>query len=114
MKFSRKTFLAVIGLLTVIAAFFQQQFGLTIDSTAVIGGLGVIVLYLLLEAKLDFKRIVSQADRFKDPKFWIAFVTALIPAIEAFGVNLPAETIVSALTILMSILFGKDFKKVNA
>ena len=114
MKFSRKTFLAIIGLLTAIAAFFQEQFGLTIDSTAVIGGLGIITLYLLFEAKLDFKRMVDQAGKFKDPKFWIAFVTAIIPAIEAFGVNLPTETIVSVLTIVMSILFGKDFKKVNA
>lgn len=110
MKFSRKTILAVFAVLTAIVTFFKEQFGLAIDTTAVIGGLGAIVLYLLFEAKLDIKRIGAQAGRFKDPKFWIAFITAIIGVVgTSFNINFPMEVITSVLTLIMGFLFKKEF-----
>ena len=102
---SRKSIFAVLGVLLV---FLKEQFGLAIDVTAFLG----IVLYLLFEAKLDLKRIVEQAGRFKDPKFWLALVTTLIPVINAeFGLNLPVDAIISVLSIILALLFGSAFKK---
>ena len=112
---SRKTIMAVLGVIGAILVFLQQQFGLTLDATAIVGGLTAIVLYILFEAKLDAKRIGMQLGRFKDPKFWLAFVSALLVALQnAFGWNLPIEAIVSVLTVVMSILFGKDFAKAGS
>ena len=109
---SRKTIMAILGVIGAILVFFQQQFGLTLDATAIVGGLTAIVLYVLFEAKLDLKRIVGQVGKFKDPKFWLAFISALLVALQsAFGWNLPIEAIVSVLTVIMSILFAKDFAK---
>jgi len=112
---SRKTIMAILGVLGAILVFFQQQFGMTLDATAIVGGLTAIVLYILFEAKLDFKRIGGQMGKFKDPKFWLAFASALLVALQnAFGWNLPIEAIVSVLTVLMSILFGRDFAKARS
>lgn len=107
---SRKTLMAILGILGAILAFFQAQFGLSIDSTAFIGAIGIIVGYILFEAKLDFKRIQQGIAKFKDPKFWLAFVSAILVAInEAFGWNLPIEIILTVVGFLLSLLFGKDF-----
>lgn len=110
---SRKTIMAILGVIGAILVFFQQQFGLAIDATAIVGGLTAIVLYILFEAKLDLARIgeqVHQVGRFKDPKFWLAFASVLLIALQnAFGWNLPIEAIIAVLTVIMSILFGKDF-----
>jgi len=112
---SRKTLLAVFAVIGTVLAFFQQQFGLTLDVTAIVGGLTVIVLYILFEAKLDFKRITGQVGKFKDPKFWLAFASAVLVGLQnAFGWNLPTEAIVAVLTVIMSILFGKDFAKARS
>jgi len=112
---SRKTLLAVIGVLTAILAFFSEEFGLNLDAQAVMAGLLVVVLYVLFEAKLDLRRFKSQAGRFKDPKFWLAFISVLLGALnEQFGLNLPAEAIIAVLTLVMSILFKVDFKKESA
>ena len=101
---SRKSIVAILG---VILIFLKEQFGLALDATAFIG----VILYLLFEAKLDAKRIASQLGRFKDPKFYVALVTAVIPALNAeFGWNLPLDVILIVLNLLLAILFGKDYK----
>ena len=110
---SRKTILGIIGVLGAILVFFQTQFGLAIDTTAVVAGITVILLYVLFEGKLDIQRIGSQSAKFADPKFWAAFVSALLVAVDgAFELNLPVEAIVSVIAIIMSILFKADAKKV--
>lgn len=102
---SRKSIFAILGVLLV---FLKGVFGLAIEPVAFLG----IVLYLLFEAKLDAKRIAGQAARFKDPKFWIALVTTLLPVINTeFGLSLPIDVIVSVLSVLLSVLFGFAFKK---
>ncbi len=112
-KMSRKTILGIIAVLGAILTFFQSQFGLNVDTTAVVAGLTAIVLYILFEAKLDIKRIGTQVGKFKDPKFWAAFVSAMLVAVDnAFSLNLPVEAIVSGIAILMSILFKAESKKV--
>lgn len=101
---SRKSIFAILGVLLV---FLKEQFGLAIDVTAFVG----IILYLLFEAKLDLKRITSQAARFKDPKFWVALVATILPAINAeFGLNLPVEAIISVLSVILALLFGVAYK----
>ena len=110
---SRKTIMGIIAVLGAVLNFFQDQFGLAIDTTAVIAGLTAILLYILFEGKLDIKRIGTQAGKFKDPKFWAAFVSAMLVAVDAaFELNLPVEAIVSVIAIIMSLLFKADAKKV--
>ena len=111
---SRKTLLGIIAVLGAVLTVFKEQFGLAIDATAVVGGVTVILLYILFEAKLDFKRIAGQLGKFKDPKFWLAFVSALLVAVNtSFGLNLPVETILAVLGIIMSLLFKADSKKLS-
>ena len=111
---SRKTLLGIIAVLGAVLTVFKEQFGLAIDATAVVGGLTVIILYILFEAKLDFKRVSGQFGKFKDPKFWLAFISAvLVAANNGFDLNLPIETILTVLGIIMSLLFGVDNKKLS-
>jgi len=110
----RKTLMAVLGIIGAILAFFQQQFGLSIDSTAVIGSIGIILAYIFFEAKLDFRRIQKGIAKFKDPKFWIALIGVILTALNGFlGWNLPVEIILGIVTVLLSWLFGKDFIQVK-
>lgn len=112
---SRKTIMAVLGVIGAIITFFSEEFGLSINPVAVVAGLTAVVLYILFEGKLDLKRISSQMGKFKDPKFYLALVSAVLVAIEeGFGWGIPTEAVVSVLTILMTALFGVDFKKEDA
>jgi len=111
---SRKTLLAVLGVITAILAFFKEEFGLGMDVMAVLGGLMAVVLYILFEAKLDLKKLGAQSGKWKDPKFWIAMAAVILAALnKELGLNLPAETIITALTIIMAVLFGAKFKAVK-
>ena len=112
---SRKTLMFVLGLLGALLAFLKSQFGLAIDSTAVIGGLTVISLYIFSEAKLDIQRVGQQAAKFKDPKFWVAFIVTILTALnENLGLNLPIEAIQAVLGLILALLFGSEYKKVKA
>jgi len=103
---SRKTLLTVIGVLTVIFTFLKEQFGLSLDATSVMAGVSVALLYVLFEAKEDIRRIGAQAKKFKDPKFWLAFVAVLLGALnEQVGLNLPVEAINSVLALIIAVLF---------
>jgi len=114
---SRKTFMAVIGIIGVVLVFFRDQFGFgDLALGGVITSLGVIVTWALFEMKADFKRVKDtmkeQSHRIADPKFWMAFIAALLPAInEALGLNLPVETINIAVGAIITVLFGILFKK---
>jgi len=106
---SRKTLLGIIGVIGAILVVFQSQFGLTINTTEIVAGLTAIMLYILFEGKADIKRIGEQKAKFKDPKFWIAIGSGVVVSLNStLGLNLPVEIIVSVLTFLMSLLFGKD------
>ena len=109
---SRKTIMAILAVIGAVITFFAEEFGLSINPTAVVAGMTALVLYVLFEAKLDLKKLGAQAGRFKDPKFWLAFLSAVLVAVnESFGLNLPIEAIVSVLTLVMSTLFGVEFQK---
>jgi len=70
---------------------------------------------VLLEGKLDIKRVGSQIGKFKDPKFIIAFISAILVAVsEAFGLELPVEAIVAVLTVIMGVLFKAEFNKAKS
>jgi len=105
---SRKSILALIGVLGALIAVLTGQFGLSPDAIAAFGGLTAVIIYIFGEMKLDLKRIGGQSGRFKDPKFWLAVITALLAAVnKEFGLNLPAEYIVGVLNFVLIILFGK-------
>jgi hypothetical protein len=121
---SRKTILGIIGVIGAALTVFADQFGLAIDATSAIAGLTAVTLYILFEAKLDLKRIgeqagkfkdpKEQAGKFKDPKFLLALASAILVALsESFGWHIPVETIVSVLTLVMSLLFGKSYQLVR-
>jgi len=104
---SRKTILTIVAVIGAILTAFQEAFGLSINGAAVAAGLGAIVLYVLLEAKVDKERIRAQLDRFKDSKFWLAVISAALVALTESGVVLPVspEVIIAVLTAIMGILF---------
>jgi len=111
---SRKTILGIIAVLGAILAVFQKQFGLAIDSTAFVSGLSVVLLYILLEGKADLKRMGQQSGKFKDPKFLVALLTAILTALkETLWPGLPLEVVNTIIAIVMSILFGKDWKQLK-
>jgi len=109
---SRKTILSVIAVIGVILTSIKEQFGLTIDVTSITAGLGAVLVYILLEAKLDLKALAAQPGKWKDPKFWITFLSALLAAVNTnFGLGIPVEAIIGILTVVVGILFKAKFAK---
>jgi len=112
MNISRKTIATVVALLGAVITYFDKQFGLSIDPTAVIAGISSLLVYVLLEAKLDLATLKKQANKFGDPKFWLGLVSALlVVANESFELNLPVESLIAVLTLIMGILFKVEFNK---
>ena len=106
---SRKTLIAAMAVLGAVGAFFSEQFGLTIGLGGVMAALASAIIYIRYEAKLDAQRFITQAGKFKDPKFWLAFASMLIVALNsAFGWHIPVEIIVTLLTVIMGVLFKKE------
>ena len=103
---SRKTIGFVVAIVGAVLLAFQEQFGLSFNPTAVAAGLGAILTYVFLEAKLDLQALAAQPQKWVDPKFWITIVSALLAAIEAnWQLGIPVETINTVLTALVAILF---------
>ena len=106
---SRKNLFLILGAIGAVLGFFAQEFGLTIDPVAVIGSIIIALVYIFGEGKADIQRIGTQLGKFKDPKFWIAFITFLIGYVnQAFGWNLPTEVIIVVVSLILGILFKKD------
>ena len=103
----RKTLLTVIAVLGAIAALLTQTFGLSPDFAATVAGIGAILLYVFFEGKRDIVAIRRQAAKWKDPKFWITVVSAIIAALGTSGIGLPLspEVIIAILTVIVGILF---------
>jgi len=109
---SRKTLTAALGIIGAILVFLKGTFGLDLDAAAITTALGVILTYVLFEAKLDIAKIGMQLDKWKDPKFWVTFIAAILTALNgAFGWSLPIETINAVLGVILAVLFGWAFKK---
>lgn len=112
---SRKTLMFIIGFIEAMILFFQQQFGLEIDVTVIVAALTNVSAYILFRAKHDLNKLRKEKRRFRDKKFWIAFVSAVIvPIISQLGINIPFlshEAIIGVLTAIMAGVFGKDYVK---
>ncbi len=111
---SRKTIMTVLGFLTTALVFLKVQFGLEIDVTGFIASLGVVLIYLLYQAKMDIRMIGRQFNKFKSKKFWLALASTIVPAVNtAFNLNIPVEIVVGVMGFIMSLIFGKEFKDAN-
>lgn len=105
----RKWMFILLAVFGAAGAVLSQEFGLTVQLGSVVVGLGAIAVYIFGEAKNDLARMATQKDKWRDPKFWISAVSAVVASLGASGVNLPVspEIIVSALTFIVGILFKK-------
>ena len=109
---SRKTIGYVVTILTTILVVFQESFGLTIDPVGAAAGVGAVLTYIFFEAKLDLKAIASQPGKWKDPKFWLTVISALLAAVETtFQLGIPVAEIVTILTLFVGVLFKVQFNK---
>lgn len=109
---SRKTLGFIGALIAGILTAFQKQFGISLDPVAVGAGITAVLTYIFFEAKLDLTALTKQPSKWRDPKFWITVVSAVLAAVEAtFNVGMPVEFIVGSLTTFVGILFGAKFKK---
>ena len=104
---SRKTLALIIAVFGAILGVFATTFGLAINQTAVLTGVAALAVYIFGEAKADIRRIGTQADKFKDPKFLISIISAIIAALAGAGLTLPIspEAIIAVLTVIVGILF---------
>lgn len=114
---SRKTITVVAAVIGAVITFFQQQFGLTIDGTAVAGALAAVLAYVFFEGKLDLRRLksgIAQERKWADPAFWVALITAILPVLNTqLNLRLPVETITAGAAFLVSVIFGRRLSRVG-
>jgi len=105
----RKWILVLLGVGGAVGAVVSSEFGLTVQLGAAVLGIGSVLVYVFGEAKNDLARMVTQKAKWKDPKFWISVVSAVVAGLGTAGVNLPVspEIIVTILTVIVGILFKK-------
>jgi len=112
---SRKTIGFIVAIVGAILVAFQEQFGLSLNPAQVAAGIGAILTYVFFEAKLDLKALTSQPDRWKDPKFWLTVLSALLAVVEqTFQFGIPVTEVVAVLTLIVGILFKAQFSKTVA
>lgn len=107
---SRKTIAVFVAVLGAIVGVLVSTFGLSIDATVLATGLAGILVWVFGEAKADLAKIGGQSGRFKDPKFWLAVISAVVTALGTAGVIPPAlaESIIAVLTLIIGFLFKAD------
>lgn len=109
---SRKTIGFVVAIIGAILLAIQEQFGLNFNPTAIAVGIGAVLTYIFFEAKLDLNALKAQPEKWKDWKWLITIVSAILVAVEAtFQLGIPVEIIVSALTALVALLFKNKLKQ---
>jgi len=103
----RKWILVLLGVFGAAGAVLSSEFGLTVQLGSAVIGLGAVLVYVFGEAKNDIARMAAQKDKWKDPKFIISVVAAIVAALGTAGVNLPVspEIIVVVLTFIVGLLF---------
>jgi len=104
---SRKWLFVLVAVVGAITAFLSREFGLSPTFGPAAAGLVAVVVYIFNEAKADLRRIKAQAGKFKDPKFLITLISAIVAALGSSGVNLPVspEVIIAVLTAIVGVLF---------
>lgn len=110
---SRKTITFVVAILTaalvLVGKLFNVDFGM--DPTQIALGIGAVLTYVFFEAKLDLSVLKKQPSKWKDPKFWLTVISVILTGIEqVFHLGIPITEIVSALTVIVGLLFGVKFK----
>jgi len=97
------TILAVIG---AALGVFANALGLALDPVKILAGVAGILVYVFGALKTDIAGL-NQPLVWKDPKVWIAMVTAALAALTSAGVVLPIspELIIAVLTAIMTVLF---------
>jgi len=102
----RKDLMAIIGFVGAILLFLKEQFGLAIDAAGFATALGVILVYVLFEAKRDIAAIAQQSSKWTDPKFWLAFLIAVLNAANSsFGLSIPVDAINVIVGAIIALLF---------
>jgi O-antigen/teichoic acid export membrane protein len=104
---SRKTILTVTAIVGAILGVLVSTLGLSINATALATGLAGILYWVFKESKADLKNLSDQSTKWRDPKFWLTVITAVVTALATSGVNLPVspEIIIAVLTAIVGILF---------
>jgi membrane associated rhomboid family serine protease len=107
---SRKTILTVTAVIGAILVVITKTFGLALNAMGFVVGLTAVLLYVFLEGKADIKKLSDQATKWKDPKFWLTVISAVLGALATSGVPLPVspEIIIAVLTAIVGVLFGKQ------
>jgi len=109
---SRKTIGFVVAIIAAILVAFQKQFGLSLDPAQVAAGIGAILTYVFFEAKLDLKALASQPGKWKDWKFWLTVLSAVLMAVEqTFQLGIPVTEVIAIVTVIVGILFKVQFNK---
>jgi len=109
---SRKTIAVFVAVIGAILGVLVTTFGLSIDATVLATGLAAVLVWVFGEAKADLAKIGAQVGRFKDPKFWLMIINAIITALGTAGVIPPvlAESIIAVLTLIIGVLFKTDLR----
>ena len=109
---SRKTIGFIVAILGAILDAFQEQFGLNFNPAQVAAGIGAVLTYIFFEAKLDLRALTTQPEKWKDPKFWLTVLSALLAAVEqTFQLGIPVTEVIAILTMVVGILFKVQFNK---
>ena len=112
---SRKTIVLIVAILVSLFAFLKGDFGLEGNPAEAVGAIGVALIYIFGQAKLDIKRAwatMASEKKLTDPKFWIAILAVVIvPINEQLGINIPVEVIQGFAGVILPILFAWLFKK---
>lgn len=112
---SRKTIAVVVAVIGAVLGIMVSEFGLSINAVALAAGLASVLVWVFGEAKADIAKVGAQIGRFKDPKFLLTIVSAIIGALGTAGVSLPIspEIIIAVLTAIVGILFKADPRLAN-
>ena len=109
---TRKTIGFIVAIIGAILVAFQEQFGLNLNPAQVAAAIGAILTYIFFEAKLDLAALKAQPDKWKDPKFWLTVVSAVLAAVEqTFQLGIPVAEIIAIITVLVGFLFKVQFSK---
>lgn len=105
----RKWILVLLGVFGAAGAVVSSEFGLTVQLGSAVVGIGSILVYVFGESKNDIARMAAQKDKWKDPKFIVSVLAAIVAALGTAGVALPVspEIIVTILTLIVGVLFKK-------
>jgi hypothetical protein len=107
---SRKTIAVFVAVIGAILGVMASTFELSINATVLAVGIAGVLVWVFGEAKADLAKIGAQIGRFKDPKFLLTMINAIVTALGTAEVipAVLAESIIAVLTLIIGILFKTD------